>query len=159
MYAPIFIKSIISISGTPIAFSNSAEHVGIVRSIEGNLPNILERLSAHKRAVFSVLSAGLGRGQSGNPAASLRVERLYGIPVMLSGLATMVLSKTELAMIDTHFKIHIERLLKLHRATPECVFWFQAGVLGTACPSSDPPTTIQSIWNVMSTPEWLQCLG
>ena len=119
----------ISISGTPIAFSNSAEHVGIVRSIEGNLPNILERLSAHKRAVFSVLSAGLGRGQSGNPAASLRVERLYGIPVMLSGLATMVLSKTELAMIDTHFKIHIERLLKLHRATPECVVWFLAGVL------------------------------
>ena len=54
---------------------------------------------------------------------------MYGIPVMLSGLATMVLSKTELAMIDTHFKIHIERLLKLHRTTPECVVWFLAGVL------------------------------
>ena len=126
-YAKII--SPISINGTPISFSDSAEHVGIVRSVHGNLPNILARLSAHRRAVFSVLATGLARGHSGNPAASMRVEKLYGVPVMLSGLATMVLSQTEVAMVDGHFKIHIERLLKLHKATPESVVWFLAGSL------------------------------
>ena len=59
----------------------------------------------------------------------MRVEKLYGIPVMLSGLATMVLSKSEIATLDGHFKLHVERLLKLHQATPACVVWFLAGCL------------------------------
>ena len=126
-YAKII--SPISINGAFIPFSDSAEHVGIVRSIHGNGPNILARLSAHRRAVYSVLPAGLARGHRGNPAASMRVERLYGAPVLLSGLATMVMSKTEVALIAGHFKQHTERLLKLHKASPECVVWFLGGCL------------------------------
>ena len=126
-YAKII--SPISINGTAIPFSDSAEHVGIVRSVHGNLPNILARLSAHKKAVFSVLSSGLARGHSGNPAASVRVERLYGLPVMLSGLATMVLSTSEISSVNSHFKVHLERLLRLHQSTPESVIYFLAGCL------------------------------
>ena len=126
-YAKII--SPVNINGTFIPFSDSAEHVGIVRSIHGNKPNILARLSAHRRAVFSVLPAGLARGHRGNPSASMRVERLYGAPVLLSGLATMVLSNPEIAIMAGHFKQHIERLLKLHRSTPECVVWFLGGCL------------------------------
>ena len=59
----------------------------------------------------------------------MRVERLYGIPVLLSGLATLVLSPTDLAVIIANFKQHVERLLKLHSATPECVVWFLGGCL------------------------------
>ena len=123
------IVSPINIDGISIPFSESAEHVGIVRSVHGNMPNILARLSAHRRAVFSLLSAGLAKGHWGNPAACVRVERLFGIPVLLSGLATMVLSTPELAIITGHFKKHMERLLKLHSATPECVIWFLSGCL------------------------------
>ena len=126
-YAKII--SPVNINGTFIPFTDSAEHVGIVRSIHGNKPNILARLAAHRRAVFSVLPAGLARGHRGNPAASLRVERLYGVPVLLSGLATMVLSQPEISLIAGPFKQHIEKLLKLHKATPECVVWFLAGCL------------------------------
>ena len=123
------IISPISINGIPIQFSDSAEHVGVVRSVHGNRPNILGRLSAHRNAVFALLNAGLARAHRANPAASLRVERLYGIPVLLSGLATMVLAPPELAVIIGNFKQHIEQLLKLHSATPECVVWFLAGCL------------------------------
>ena len=126
-YAKII--SPISINGSFINFSESAEHVGVVRSIHGNRPNILARLSAHRSAVFALLNAGLARAHKANPAASLRVERLYGIPVLLSGLATMVLSPTELGIIIANFKQHVERLLKLHSATPECVVWFIGGCL------------------------------
>ena len=126
-YAKII--SPISINGSAIPFCDSAEHVGIVRSVLGNLPNIFARLSAHKRAVFSVLSSGLALGHAGNPAACMRVEKLYGVPVMLSGMATQILSKADLCLLDGHFKPHVERLLKLHRSTPECVVWFLAGSL------------------------------
>ena len=126
-YAKII--SPVNINGTYIPFSDSAEHVGILRSVHGNRPNILARLSAHRRAVFSVQPAGIARGHRGNPAAGVRVERLYGAPVMLSGLATLVMSNPEEALICGHFKQHTERLLKLHKATPECVVWFLAGCL------------------------------
>ena len=61
-----------------------AEHVGILRSPEGNMPNILSRLSAHTMA--SVLPIGMAYSHRGNPAASLSIEKLYGTPVLLSGL-------------------------------------------------------------------------
>ena len=103
--------------------------MSIVCSGNGNKPNILARLSAHRRAVFAVLPAGLAKGHRGNPAAGMRVERLYGTPVLLSGLATMVLTKPEIGLIAGHYKQHVERLLKLHQATPECVVWFIGGSL------------------------------
>ena len=143
------ITSPINSNGTFIPFSDSAEHVGILRSIHGNMPNILARLSAHRRALFSVLPAGLALGHRGNPAASVTVEKLYGSPVMLSGLATLVLSNPEEEIICGHSKQHMERMLKLHTGTPECVIWFLAGCLPlrlkkvstiyTICTSSPPP--------------------
>ena len=126
-YAKII--SPVNINANYIPFSESAEHVGIIRSIHGNGPSILARISAHKKAVFSLLPSGLARGHRGNPAASVRVERLYGIPVLLSGLATIVLSTAEIATINSHFKKHLQCLLKLHKATPAPVVWFLAGCL------------------------------
>ena len=79
--------------------------------------------------MFSLLPVGLARGHRGNPAASIKIERLYATPVLLSGLATMVLSKSELALVTGHFKKHMERLLKLHKSTPDCVIWFLGGYL------------------------------
>ena len=79
--------------------------------------------------VFSLLPSGLGKGHRGNPAASIRAERMFAVPVLLSGLATMLLSQSEIALIGGHLKQHIEKLLKLHKATPECVVWYLAGCL------------------------------
>ena len=126
-YAKII--SPVNINGTFIPFTDSAEHVGIVRSIHGNRPNILARLAAHRKAFFAVLPAGLAKGHRGNPAASIRAERLYAAPVLLSGLATMVLSVSEIALFAGPFKQHIEKLLRLHQSTPDCVVWFLAGCL------------------------------
>ena len=123
------IRSPINILGNFIPFSDSAEHVGVLRSVHGNGPAILSRISAHRKAVFSLLPAGLARGHRANPEAAVRVERLYGIPVLLSGLATLVLNTTEVGVLTSHFKKHIQRLLKLHKATSEPVVWFLAGCL------------------------------
>ena len=66
----------LQINGTPIELVDTTEHVGVLRSIEGNLPHLLQRFSSHNRALHSVLHAGLARGHRGNPAASIRVEKL-----------------------------------------------------------------------------------
>lgn len=39
----------ISINGEHIPFTNTAQHVGVIRSTEGNLPHVLWRILAHKK--------------------------------------------------------------------------------------------------------------
>ena len=65
---------------------------------------ISARIAAHTKALYAVLPAGLARRHHGNPAASLRVHQLYGIPVLLSGLPSLVLSNQELGVLDHHHK-------------------------------------------------------
>ena len=127
------LTSPVSIGGNKIEFVDSAEHVGVIRSVTGNLPNIMNRFIAHKRALGAVLHTGAARNHRGNPAASLRVEKLHGEPVLFSGMATLVLLKSEIEIIDQHHKVTLERLMRLHPRTPQCVVAFLAGSLpGTA---------------------------
>ena len=119
----------IHIDGVPIRFTSSAEHVGVVRATSGNLPNILNRITSHKKALGSVLSAGIARGHRGNPAAALRVEKLYACHVLMSGLASLYLLQSEITMIDIHYKITLENVQKLHQRTPSPFVYFMAGSL------------------------------
>ena len=96
------LTSKITICGEAVEFVTEAEHVGIMRNIDGNLPNLLLRISAHKQSMGAVMSAGLARGRHGNPAASLKVSQLYGTPVLFSGLGSLVLSPAETKIIDHH---------------------------------------------------------
>ena len=121
--------NMLSLDGKIVTPCSEASHVGILRSVDGNGPNISARLTAHRRAVFSVLHSGLARGHRANPAASLRVESVYGASVLLSGLATLVLTTKEENMLGHHYKVHVQRLLKLHQATPAPAVFLIAGVL------------------------------
>ena len=117
-------------AGHKVGFSAEAEHVGILRTAQpGNMANLLARMSAHTRALYSVLPAGLARGHHGNPAAALRVEKMYASSVLLSGLASLVLSKAELEALDHHYKHNLECLQRLYKATPSPVVHFLAGSL------------------------------
>jgi hypothetical protein len=119
----------ISVDGEDIHPSTQASHVGVVRFVDGNGPNIVARLSSHRKAVYGLISTGLGKGHRANPAACLRVEAVYGVPVLLSGLASLVLSTKEENMIGQHYKVHLQRLLRLHQATPAPVVFMLAGCL------------------------------
>ena len=77
--------------------------------------------------------SGLARSQRSNPVASLRVLSLYGTPVLMSGLASLVLSSKEVASLDQQLKRTVESLLKLPARTPAPVVYFISGTLpGTA---------------------------
>ena len=63
----------LKLGAKPIKFCEEAEHVGIIRLVNGNIAHIFGRISAHNNALRSVLPAGLARGHRVNPAASLRI--------------------------------------------------------------------------------------
>ena len=119
----------ITLNGMKVDFVDCAEHVGLARSILGNSIPIFTRISAHKKALGAVLHSGMARGHRGNPAASLRVVQLYGSPVLLSGIAALVLSKADETVIDQHFKDIIMNIQKLLPNTPQAVIFFLAGTL------------------------------
>ena len=110
------------INGTTIKSTDSAEHVGVIRSsTSGNLPHIQNRVASHIKALFSVLPAGLSRKQNANPAVSLRIQSTFANPVLLSGVASLTLTGEELGILHSHHKNTLLNLLKLHKNTPECV--------------------------------------
>ena len=93
----------ITIRGTKVKLSQELEHVGVIRNTCGNMPYIIDRIAKHKKALGAVLFTGAAKSHRGNPAASLRVHELYCSSVLLSGLATLVLSKVEIGILDQHF--------------------------------------------------------
>ena len=127
-----YFKSVnyLSINGVPLSFTDTTEHVGVVRSpVSGNIPHILKRITSHKKAVAAVLSAGLSRRHRGNPAASLKVEKLYGLPVLMSGIGSLFLLQSELDILSQHYKLTLEGLQRLYQKTPESFVFFLGGSL------------------------------
>ena len=120
----------IFVGNKKIEYSNSAEHVGVVRSTDGgNLPHIIERMSAHKRAIGSILHSGAARHHNGRPSSSIMLDKLYGSSVLFSGVASLALTEKELSIINKHYKNMICKYQKLPLNTPECVVYFLAGSL------------------------------
>ena len=123
----------IMINGNPIEYQDTAEHVGIIRSKNGNLPNLMNRFAAHRRALAAVLFTGVARKHRANPAIGLKIEQIYGTPVLMSGLASLVLLSTELSLLEQHHKVTYQNIQKLLPNTPSSVVYFLGGCLpGTA---------------------------
>ena len=119
----------IKINGDDIKLSSTAEHVGLLRCTSGNGPAILERFTAHRKALRGVLQTGMAKGHRGNPAHSLQIDQMYAIPVLMSGLGSLVLSEQEINLIDMHHKETLRCLLRLQQNTPRSVIYFMAGCL------------------------------
>ena len=119
----------IVIDGKVIPFSDSAEHVGVTRSICGNGPAIFARFSAHQKALGALLHQGIAKGHRANPCFSLKVVQLYATPVLFSGLGALILSSKEAESVETHYRETLRQILRLQKGTPRCVIYFMAGSL------------------------------
>ena len=123
------LKSNISIDNTKIKFSETSEQVGIVRSFSGNLPQFLDRVAAHRSSLFAVLPSGLAQCHNANQAAALSVHNSFSLPVLLSGIAPLTLTSTEVDVLDKHFKNILKSLMKLPDKSPDLVIYFLAGTV------------------------------
>ena len=118
----------ITINNHAIPFSDHAVHVGVVRASD-NLPHLLDRIHSHKKAIGAVLFTGLARCHRGNTAAAIKMEKLYCLPVLFSGIASLVLSSNDVNIINQHYKSVISNLLKLYPRTSNSFIYFIAGTL------------------------------
>ena len=97
----------------------------MVRSTDGtNMPALLSRLSAHGKSLYGTITCRMARGRRGNPTASIRVEAMYCAPRLYSGLATLLLSPSEVSSLHTHQNVTLERLQRLYPRTPAPVLYF-----------------------------------
>ena len=119
----------VTIDGVLIPFSEQLEHVGVIRDKTGNMKHILNRIAQHKKALASVFFSGVAKSHRGNPAASLRIHTLYCTPVLLSGIPSLVLTKTELDILDAHYTKSLMKLQKLYDKTPRSFVLFLGGSL------------------------------
>ena len=119
----------ITINQKQVKLVPESEHVGVLRSSTGNLPHLVNQVAKHKKALFALLPAGLSRKHRGNPAASLKLGQIYGAPVLLSGMASLVLSASELKILDDHYLSTLRNLLKLYNKTPRSVIYLLSGSL------------------------------
>ena len=88
----------ISINGKDIPFSKQAEHVGVIRSCEGNMPNLVHRFSAHRKALRANLPCGTPRSHRGNDAACVKIVKLYALFV---SFCLVLLAKSLITLTNT----------------------------------------------------------
>ena len=79
------LSSPLILDGSPLNPVSEARHLGVVRSPTGNGQLISDRISAHRKAVFGLLHTGLALSHNGNPCSALRVNNVYGVPILFSG--------------------------------------------------------------------------
>ena len=72
----------LTIRSNTIMASPEADPLGILRATIGNMAAVMARISAHNKAMFAILPAGLARHHDPKPAAALRTERFFGEPVI-----------------------------------------------------------------------------
>ena len=78
---------------------------------------------------MGVLHCGLARGHRGNPVAGLSLLKKYGLPVLISGVPSLVLTQTELSVLHLQYKKSVRQILRLPVNTPECFLMLCAGSL------------------------------
>ena len=59
----------------------------------------------------------------------IKVHCLYGVPGLLYGIAALVLSSSDVNLIEGHSKATLSNLMRLHAKTPRAVVYFLAGSL------------------------------
>ena len=89
----------------------------------------MNRISSYKKQLYSLLPAGLAAHHRCSPAAILKIEMIYCLPVLLSGLLSLVLTRAEFNMIDKSRKNTLARLMKLPTSVPDAAIYFLAGTL------------------------------
>ena len=119
----------LSIGNTPVQFATTAEHVGVLRSVSGNLPHLQQRIVSHRRSLAQILCMGMSKKHRASPIAALRAENIFTTPILYSGVASLLITKSETDILSLHVKETTEKLLKLHPKTPEPVVFFLAGRL------------------------------
>ena len=77
----------------------------------------MNRICSHLKALGATISSGIAQKSRANPLVGLRLENVYGTPVLMSGVASLVLSGSERAILDKHLNDTYLQIQKIHKKT------------------------------------------
>ena len=141
------LETTVKLNDVDISFSDEAEHLGVTRSSFNNNISIMNRISSYKKQLYSLLPAGLAAHHRCSPAAILKIEMIYCLPVLLSGLSSLVLTRAEFNMIDKSRK----NTLTTHEVTYICSRrCYLLSCWHLTCLRLSPSSTVIIIHNDMS---------
>ena len=89
----------------------------------------MKRITSHRKALSATLSSGLAQKSLANPLVGIRLEKVHGSPVLLSGVSVLFLLGSKIAALDRHLKTTYQNIQKLLPETPRCVVHFLSGSL------------------------------
>jgi hypothetical protein len=119
-----------SLGDSELKLSDSILHLGITRQKgQAYIDSIVEdRVTAARRALYSLLGAGV-HGTNGLPPKVTRViYTLYVLPVLLHGVETLTLNKTQRDTLEQFHRDSIKNLQTLPTRVANCISYLLYGV-------------------------------
>ena len=121
-------KPDITLNQEPVDDSRKEKQLGIQRTVNGSsLPTIEERISSSRKAVYSLAGAGLYGLNGTGPKVSLRMVRLYIIPILIYGLEALVIKKAEMEVLEKYYRSLIRQLQHLPENTAKPAIYLLSG--------------------------------
>ncbi len=98
--------------------SESETHLGITRTNDcKNKATISSRIQSARRAAYSLMGAGMHGLNGINPRSSKKLWDIYVMPVLLHGLETLILNKTETQELESYYRKCLRQIQHLPDAT------------------------------------------
>ena len=120
-------------NSTALLLSTEAEHLGIIRTPDvKNTSALVARIAAHDWVLSSLLSAGLAKGHKTNPCTALKALQVYCTPILLSGIASLILTKSDYKLLDLHYRKIFQRMMRLHLKATAPALYILSGLLPIA---------------------------
>ena len=106
------------LNGEPIGMSSKETHLGIIRNMQcNNVDTVEDRVQSGRRAAYSLMNAGFHSLNGAGPQVSLLQYNTYVVPTMLYGLEALVLSESEVEVVDAFHRKSLRYMLHLPPST------------------------------------------
>jgi hypothetical protein len=125
-------KSTFNLGPVPLNNVETAPHLGITRAstVEENMEvNVNKNIGKARRALYSLLGAGLHGVNGLDPVTSINIYKVYILPILLYGLEITLPSQKYVTMLEKFQKDTIKNILSLPNSVADPSVYILTGLL------------------------------
>ena len=120
----------IQLLDNPMETTENETHLGIQRVPSNSAtPTVKIRITTARRSTYAMMGAGLHGLNGLNPAISLQLIKIYIIPRLLYGLEAMILTESDVKMIETYYRTLLKQIQHLPKNTASPAVYLLLGAL------------------------------
>ena len=116
-----------------VPHTDQITHIGLKRNASSPSLNIQEKISTARRAAYALIPAGI-HGEGGiSPYSSASIIQSRVLQVLLSGLDSVILSKTDIDKLNVYYNSLIRSMTGLKKSNAVCSLMLMTGLLPIEC--------------------------